>query len=114
MKVSEEFPSQYLEAADLQGREVTVKIASTDKQKGVKGRDGKPFDARVLFFEGKKKGMCVNKTNAKRIRDELGLGDDMDTWIGHSITIFPTTCNAFGKPNVPCIRVKVPAAGGMK
>lgn len=114
MKVSEEFPSQYLEAADLQGREVTVTIESTDKQKGVKGKDGKPFDARVLFFKGKKKGMCVNKTNAKRIRDQLGLGDDMDAWIGNSITIYPTTCNAFGNPNTPCIRVKVPTLGGVK
>jgi len=56
----------------------------------------------------------VNKTNAKRIRDQLGLGDTMEDWIGHEITIYPTTCNAFGNPNTPCIRVKVPSVGGVK
>ena len=114
MKVSEEFPSQYLEAAELQGRDVTVIIERNEKHKVVKGRDGKPFDARVIFFKGKKKGLCLNKTNAKRIRDGYQYGDDADDWTGKEITIFPTTCNAFGVPNVPCIRVKVPSVGGVK
>ncbi len=113
-KVSEEFPSQYLEAADLQGREVTVIIERSEKHNGVKGKDGKPFDARVIFFKGKKKGMCLNKTNAKRIRDDYGYGDESDAWTGQQITIYPTTCTAFGKSNVPCIRVKVQSVGGVK
>lgn len=114
MLVSEEFPSQFMESAELHGKEWTMKIARVEKQKGVKGKDGKPFDPRVIYFEKAKKGFCVNKTNAKRIRDQLGLGDEMEARVGHSITIYPTTCNAFGNPNTPCIRVKVPSVGGVK
>lgn len=114
MLVSEEFPSQFMESAELKGKEWTMKIARVEKQKGVKGRDGKLFDPRVIYFEKAKKGFCVNKTNAKRIRDQIGLGDDMEQWIGHEITIYPTTCNAFGNPETPCIRVKVHVAGGVR
>jgi hypothetical protein len=114
MKVSEEFPSQYLEAADLRGREVTVTITKSEKHDGVTGRDGRKFDAKVIYFEGKKKGMCLNKTNARRIRDVYGYGDDSDNWKGKEITLYPTTCNAFGNPKTPCIRVKIELAGGVK
>lgn len=114
MKVSEEFPSQYLEAADLRGKEITLIINGSEKHNGVTGKDGRKFDARVIFFEGKKKGMCLNKTNARRIRDSYGYGDESDNWKGKTITIYPTTCNAFGNPNTPCIRVKVEFVGGVR
>lgn len=116
MKVSEEFPSQFLEAAELGGKEQTVTIARVEKMQNVKGRDGKPFDPKVVYFEKRRKGFCMNKTNAKIIRDKLGYGDDADQWVGKPLTIYPTTCDAFGEKNVPCIRVRVVAAnqGGMR
>lgn len=106
MKVSEEFPSQFLEAAELGDKEWTLTVAKVEKMKGVKGRDGKPFDPKVVFFTKGKKGFCLNKTNAKIIRDKLKYGDDSEQWIGKPLTIYPTTCDAFGERNVPCIRVR--------
>ncbi len=107
MKVSEEFPSQFLEAAELGGKDFNLIIARVEKMRGVKGRDGKPFDPKVVWFEKAKKGFCLNKTNAKIIRDRLGYGDDSEQWVGKPLTIYPTTCDAFGERNVPCIRVRL-------
>ena len=116
MRVSEEFPSQFLESAELRGKPFTGTIARIEKLKGVKGRDGKPFDARVVWFEKARKGWCINKTNAKTISQKLGYGDDMEEWVGKPVTIYPATCDAFGDKNVPCIRVKVVAqnSGGKR
>jgi hypothetical protein len=107
MKVSDEFPSQFLEAAQLNDKPFTGVVERVEKLKGVKGRDGRPFDARVVYFKGAKKGWCVNRKNAKIVRDFLRYGDEMEGWIGKPITIYPTTCDAFGDKDVPCIRVKV-------
>jgi hypothetical protein len=51
-----------------------------------------------------KKEMVLNKTNARTIRRHHG--NEMDEWSGKKITLFRSTCDAFGKKNVPCIRVK--------
>ena len=49
MKISEEFPSQYLKAADLGGREVRVTMGRVEREKI--GTDNKL----VLYFKGKEK-----------------------------------------------------------
>ena len=98
MRVSEAFPSNYLRAADLQGRDVTViieKITSEDI-----GDDHKP----VLYFAGKDKGLVLNKTNANNIA--LQYGDDMDDWIGKLVTMFPTQVDFQGK-SVEAIRIRM-------
>lgn len=80
MELSTVFDSATLKAADLQGNEVNVKIAAVEK-KGFD--DGNKL---VITFEGKKKALVCNKTNANRIANAYGT--DTDGWIGKEITLF--------------------------
>ena len=99
MKFSEAFPSDYLRASDLQGRDVTVTIERVE----FKELAGEPNKA-VLYFEGKQRGLVLNKTNGVTIVDSYG--DDMNEWIGKSITLFPTKVDFQGR-RVDAIRVRV-------
>jgi len=107
MKVNEVLPSTYLEAMDID-RPITLVIESIEGKHKGKGLDGKEFIKPLIRFKGAKKGWVLNRTNAKRIVLGLGFGTEMDGWIGKQITIYPTTCNAFGKKDTPCIRVMLP------
>lgn len=86
MKTGEVFQSNYLKASDLQGRAVEVDIATVKIEKLGQGNDAdtKP----VLYFNGKSKGMVLNKTNTKMI-ERLFQTDEMDNWKGGRITIAP-------------------------
>ena len=101
MKMSEEFPSKYLKAADLKGREVRVIMANTEREKV--GDDFKP----VLYFKGNEKGLCLNKTNANTIGD--AYGDDSEDWFDHPLILFSVMVDFQGKVQ-PAIRVRVPTA----
>src|SRR6185369_9412615 len=97
----EEFPSQYLKAADLGGREIRVTMGRVEREKI--GTDLKL----VLFFEGKEKGLVLNKTNANTIGD--GYGDDTDDWYKQPIILFSVKTDYQGKV-VDAIRCRVPTA----
>jgi len=101
MRVSEAFPSEYLKAADLRDRNVLVVIDHVE-MKDI-GDDHKP----VLFFQGKDKGMVLNKTNANNIA--AAHGDDTDDWTGKEIVLFPAMVDFQGK-TVQAIRVRAPRA----
>lgn len=122
MKVSDS--STYLESAALKG-EVSVTIESVRPiGKDDKGSDGRQMNKKnvVVTYKGATKPHVVCRTAQKQIRfalaGEFGGGihdwDDTEKWIGKKITIYPTTCNAFGNPETPCIRVKILTAGGVK
>jgi hypothetical protein len=98
MKFSEAFPSDYLRASDLQGRDVTVTIERVEF-KELAG-EHKP----VLYFQNKQAGLVLNKTNGVTIVDSYG--DDMNEWTGKSITLFPTKVDFQGR-RVDAIRVRV-------
>ena len=66
MRVSAAFPSPYLKASDLQGRRIPVKILRVEMQE--LGDELKP----VVYFEGKAKGLVLNKTNANTISAAKG------------------------------------------
>lgn len=105
------FDRQYLYAFDLQGRDVTLTIENVTGGvlKGPKGESKKPL---CHFREGKeKKPLALNSTNAKVIAQLYG--NDTSDWVGKKITIYPTTCDAFGQ-TVECIRVRpiVPKGNG--
>lgn len=80
MELSQVFESATLKAADLQGNEPTVKIANVEMKKF---DDGNKL---VITFEGKKKALVCNKTNANRIAHAYGT--DTDDWIGKEIVLF--------------------------
>lgn len=99
MLISQAFPSEFLKAADLQDRTVTV-VMDHVELKDV-GDGTKP----VLYFQGKDKGLCLNKTNSNNIA--LVYGDDTDDWAGKELMLYPTMVDFQGR-SVPAIRVKVP------
>lgn len=96
------YPSEYLNAADLMGKDVKCVIESVVLEQ-VPGVDGQKKEKPVLRFKGKQKRFPLPKTCAKEIAKRHGK--DTDDWVGKTITIYPTECMAFGQ-NVECIRVK--------
>lgn len=101
MKISEEFPSQYLKAADLRGHEVRVTMGRVEREEI--GQDKKL----VLYFKGKEKGMILNKTNANAIGDHYG--DDTDDWFDQPLILFAIKTEYQGKP-VDGLRCRIPTA----
>jgi arabinogalactan endo-1,4-beta-galactosidase len=105
MKISEEFPSKYLKASDLQGRDVKVIMANVEREK--LGDDMKL----VLYFKGKEKGVVLNKTNSNTIVD--AYGDDTDDWYDQELILFSVMVDFQGKVG-PAIRCRVPTARDRK
>lgn len=101
MRISNAFPSEFLKAADLQGRNVRVLMSHVEMRDI--GGDHKP----ILFFQGKDKGMVLNKTNANNIA--LVYGDDTDDWHGKEIVLFEAMVDFQGK-TVAAIRARAPQA----
>jgi hypothetical protein len=99
MKISETFPSKYLKASDLGGREVRVTMANVEMEK--LGDDMKP----VVYFKGKEKGFCLNKTNSYTISD--AYGDDTEDWYDQPLILFSVMVDFQGKVG-PAIRCRVP------
>ena len=99
MRVSQAFPSNYLKSEDLMGRDHTVTMSHVAME-DIGQSDHKP----VLYFQGKQKGLVLNKTNANNIASQYG--DETDMWAGRPITIFPSQTEYQGK-TVPCIRIRL-------
>ena len=99
MRISAAFPSEYLKAADLQGHNALVVIERVEMRDV--GDDTKP----VVFFQGKTKGVVLNKTNAGNIA--ILYGDDTDEWIGKEVVLYTDIVDFQGKPT-EAIRVRSP------
>lgn len=98
MDVNNLFPSKYLKAADLQGAQPTVTIANVTMEDI--GDDGeKP----VIHFDGKEKGVVLNKTNATNISS--AYGGNTDGWRGKKVVLFTTWVDFQGK-SVEAIRIR--------
>lgn len=89
MKLDELYPSKWLKASDLQGRQVTCEIDKVIVED--LGDSSKP----VLYFVAKERGLVLNRTNA----DVIGaaLGDDTDLWVGGKVTLFASKVNYRGQ-----------------
>lgn len=81
MNINGAFPSNYLKAADLAGRRVLVTISHVAIEDI--GDEHKP----VLYFQGKEKGMVLNKTNANMLTEICG-SDETDHWKGHTVVLY--------------------------
>ena len=101
MKITTLFPSRFLRADALDDHEVQCVIAEVQVEDVSRdGSDRKP----VLYFEGKEKGLVMNKTNSMVIASSYG--DDTDGWRGKPVVLYPTKTQFQGKL-VPCIRVRI-------
>lgn len=97
MELSSVFGGDTLKAADLQGHEPTVIISDVQMKKFDNG------NKLVVTFEGKKKALVCNKTNANRIA--YAFGTNTDNWIGKEVTLFTDLVDFQGKA-VEAIRVR--------
>lgn len=105
------FPSLYLAAHDLLGRDVvlTIRRLVVEDLKTERGTEKKPV---VYFDETFKKAqaagtdekrLVLNKTNAKTIAEIYG--PEVNDWTGKRITVYATKVSAFGK-ETEAIRVR--------
>lgn len=103
------FDSKYLGAWDLPaGKDVTVTIVSVAAET-VRNAANKEARKPVLMFQGKNKGLLLNKTNAKTVAAMYGT--DTTKWAQKRISLYATT-TMMGPERVDCIRVRpsVPSA----
>jgi len=102
MKLHLLFPSDFVKAEDLEGKDVTktIKSVTVDELTMAGGRkEARP----VIRFKDAKKKLVLNKTNAVTIASMYG--NETDDWIDKPITMFPTE-TTFGNKTVPCIRIR--------
>lgn len=94
------FPGRFIKAVDLKGKDVTLTIASIAAEE----IDGKT--KAVITFEGTKKQLVLNRTNAEAVK--LMFGRETNDWLGKRITIYPATIqDAFGGgADIPATRVR--------
>ena len=99
-KVSDVFANpDTIRAADLDGKEYAVVIASVEQ---------KSFDdgaKLVIGFQNAKKKLIANRTNAKRIA--ALYGDETDQWIGREINLRAELVDFKGE-SVMAVRVQPP------
>jgi hypothetical protein len=101
MKLTDIYPSKYLKAADLQGKETIAKILEVREEEIGMDKEHKP----ILYFHGSNKGLVLNKTNALMIGDHYG--DDTDDWQGKPVILYSAWVDFQGR-STQAIRVRVP------
>jgi hypothetical protein len=97
------FPTKYVKADELKGRDVTVTVASIVKEH-VQVRGGVAKDCWVIAFTETPKLFIVNKTNAETIAKATGT-EQASEWVGKRITLYPTKTECKGE-TVDCIRIR--------
>ena len=100
MKSTDAFPGRFLRAVDIEGHTPVVTIARVELQ--TLGNDRKL----VVYFQGKDKGIVLNRTNFNAIEEITGQSDT-DDWAGHKIKLTTQRVEYQGK-RVPAIRVEQP------
>jgi hypothetical protein len=106
MKMSEEFPSKYIKASDLNGREVRVIMQHCEREE-VGTKDGRPDYKPVLYIKGKDKPIVLNKTNAQVISDFYG--DDTADWFDQPVYLYAVDTEYQGK-KTQGLRIRIPTA----
>jgi hypothetical protein len=91
MKVSDAYPSKYVKSADLQGQRAKLQISAAKMEEVAEHEPVKP----VLYFNGKQKGVVLNKTNATGLA--LVFGEEMDNWGGKWIELMALPTSYQGK-----------------
>lgn len=97
MNINDAFPSQYLKADDLGTSKPVVVISHVDMEEVGEGK--KP----VLYFQGKARGMVLNKTNKERLVEFMG-STETDDWAGKRVRLVVEKVDYAGK-RVPAIRI---------
>lgn len=101
MDISVMHPSKYLSAADLNGRTITVKIASISEEL-VQMSDGGEESKVIIRFEKARKDFIGGPTNDYSIA--VLLSRRPIDWIGKRVTLMPSQ-TTFGRAVKQCIRI---------
>jgi hypothetical protein len=101
MDMSEAFASPYLKAEDLQNRDVNVTMDRVETAEFKE--NNRSVTKYILFFQGKKKGVVLNKTNFTNI--SLAYGKNSDGWVGKPVVLFSVWTDYQGK-SVQAIRIR--------
>lgn len=95
------FPGRFLKAGLLNGRDVTLTIASIDTEV-MPQDDGKQKSKGVITFEKTDKQICLNSTNGQCLKAMFGR--KVQEWVGKRITLRAEQDN-FGSKKVDAIRI---------
>ena len=98
------FPTRFISADDLKGKEWTLVISHWTVESVYNVREGKESEQLVLYFEGRKKGLLLKKRNARIIKRLYG--DNIAAWVGKAVTLYPSEEKAFGDL-IGVVRVKL-------
>ena len=98
MNINDAYPSRYLKASDLNGKNVTLTIKSAEREEVGLDKERKI----VLGFANTEKLMVLNKTNGIAIAKMHG--NDTDDWVGKRITLCARDVEYQGGM-VPALRV---------
>ena len=102
------YAGQYVTSVEID-RPLTVRIASLTTETVESWQKGsKPKECLIMHFEGKDRGIVINKTNFKRLADLFGW--DTDDWVGQEVTIETAKVKAFGRI-IDSIEIRKPNAG---
>lgn len=94
-KISKEFPNRFVSGDEIGKAIVPIKIASV-KQEVVNAGTKDEEKVLVVYFDGKDRGVRLNKTRANEIKAVTG-SDDTDSWINKSMFMKSTPQKAFGE-----------------
>lgn len=101
------YPTKYVKAADLRGKDVTVQIVCLEQDVLVMqgGKREKKNVLTMATLQGKTLGkqLVLNKTNARLIASQHG--PLVEAWENKTITLYPTTTKC-GREMVDCVRVR--------
>ncbi len=102
MRISEAFSGKYLKAADLpQPKVLTIQSV------GIETIGDEQSSKPVIRFHGEQRGLVLNKVNGLEVSG--WYGDETSGWLGQPLELYSTTTFFSGR-QVPCIRVRRPAA----
>jgi len=106
VKIDVMFPSKYLKASDLNGKDATVTIKAITIDEVVM-RGGAKSKKGIVWFEKAEKMLIVNKGNAIAIDHVVEGKGETNNWIGKAVTLTPVqTYDKRDKQWVDCIRIR--------
>lgn len=102
MNVNTAFPSKYLKAADLGDTQPVVTISHVEIEEVGQDKEKRP----VCYFQGKVKGVVLNRSNANSITAISGT-PETDEWPGVQVQLYVAVVSFRGE-EVEAIRMRAP------
>lgn len=87
------FPSRYVKASELGGKDFTLQIRQVQSEKVRQGSEERLIW--VVYFHRAQKGLVLNKTLSTQIA--ALYGPTTEQWINQYVTLYPTKIKAFGE-----------------